>query len=164
MGHKVHFRPPDTRFVGRGIERMFLGQYGHSLDDKNRVTLPARWRGALEHGVVITRGLERCLWVYTLDEWAKVSEQIDAPSWTRESRAFSRLMFSGAIDVTPDRQGRIRIPDYLTKYAGIASDVVIVGMNSKIEIWSHDQWIDMEAVLEEDPEGIAEQFQNLGLR
>jgi MraZ protein len=73
-------------------------------------------------------------------------------------------MFSGAIDLTPDRQGRIRIPDYLIKYAGIASDVVIVGMNSKIEIWAQDQWVDMEAILEEDPEGIAEEFENRGIR
>jgi MraZ protein len=144
---------------------MFLGQHEHSLDDKNRITLPARFRGPLEHGVVITRGLDRCLWVYTLDEWDKVADKIDGPAWTqRGSRAFSRLMFSGAVDVTPDRQGRIRIPDYLLKYAGITSDVVIVGLRSKIEIWARDQWVEIEAILEEDPEGIAEQFDSLGIK
>lgn len=143
---------------------MFLGQYEHSLDDKGRVTLPARFRAALERGVVVTRGLDGCLWVFTLEKWDEVAAKIDSLPWTqRGGRNFVRLMFSGAVDASPDKQGRIRIPDYLLKYAGISSEVVILGLNSKMEIWAGDRWTEQQATVEEDPEGLAEQLYSLGI-
>lgn len=143
---------------------MFLGQFEHSLDEKNRLTLPARLRSDLEGGMVITRGIDPCLLVFTLDKWKELAAKIDElPLTQKNSRLFSRLMFSKAVNVVPDRQGRIRIPDYLLAYAGINSDVVIVGLNSKIEIWSKERWAEQEAYVEKDIERVAELFASLGI-
>ena len=143
---------------------MFLGQFEHSLDDKFRVTLPARFRGELALGVVITRGLDRSLWVFTRDKWDEVAAKIDSIPWThKEGRSFARLMFSGAGDAVPDKQGRVRIPDHLLKYAGIESDIIVVGVNSRIELWDPDQWTDQLAIFEEDPDGLAAQLTDHGI-
>jgi len=143
---------------------MFLGQYEHTIDEKNRLTLPSRFRAELEGGVVVTRGIDHCLWIFPEKKWGELASKIDSlPLTQKDSRAFSRLMFSGAVDAVPDRQGRVRIPDYLLRYAGIDGDVVVVGLNSKIEVWSRERWSVQEAYVEEDPEGIAAQLYDLGI-
>ncbi len=144
---------------------MFLGQYEHSLDEKGRVTVPARFRHLLERGVVITRGPDHCLWVFEGDKWEQIAAKLDSALSLagRDSRLFTRLMFSSAIDDVPDKQGRVRIPDYLLRFAGITSEVVIVGMNSRLEIWSRERWAEQEAYLEDHPEEIAEHFANLSI-
>src|SRR3989344_8531771 len=104
---------------------MFIGEYRHSLDEKNRLAVPAKFRASLTRGAVITRGLDNCLFVYTKEEWIKLSEKISAlPLAQAKSRAFSRLMLAGAMEAAVDKQGRMLIPDYLKQFANFKKNVV----------------------------------------
>jgi MraZ protein len=142
---------------------MFVGRYEHTLDEKKRVALPARFRNLVEHGVVITRGPDHCLWILPRDKWEQIAAKLDSAINLagKDSRLLTRLFFSGAVDEMPDNQRRVRIPDYLLKYAGIDSDVIIVGMNSRLEIWSRERWLEQEAYIEEHPEEISEHFASM---
>src|SRR3990167_1105374 len=124
---------------------MFYGQYEHSLDTKDRVIIPSKFREIFKEHYAekffITRGLDRCLFVFTDEDW-KVQERRfrDMPFTREESRKFNRLYFSGAAEVLCDKQGRILIPSYLKEYAEIKQDVVIVGVSDRIEIWAKEKW------------------------
>ena len=124
---------------------MFYGEYDHSLDNKGRVIIPAKFREIFKEHYAerffITRGLDRCLFVFTEEAW-KVQEKRfrDMPFTKPESRKFNRLFFSGACDVVCDKQGRILIPDYLKSYAEIKEQVMIIGVSDRIEIWSKEKW------------------------
>ena len=142
---------------------MFLGAFEHTLDDKGRITLPAKFRDELDQGVVITRGLDLCLFLFPLHEWTPLAERISAlPLVNSDARNLRRLMFSGASDVIPDRQGRILIPAYLREYANLNSQVVITGLNTYIEIWNAETWYQVKAQAEEDVVK-AEQWEELGI-
>ena len=124
---------------------MFYGQYEHALDAKDRVIIPAKFREIFKEHYAekfyITRGLDRCLFVFTEDDWKTQESKFRALSFTREeSRKFNRLYFSGAVDVICDKQGRVLIPSYLKEYAAIKEDVVIIGVSDRIEIWAKDKW------------------------
>ena len=124
---------------------MFYGQYEHSLDAKDRVIIPSKFREIFKEHYAekffITRGLDRCLFVFTEEEWKLQERRFRDMSFTREeSRKFNRLYFSGACEVLCDKQGRILIPTYLKSYAEIKQDVVIIGVSDRIEIWSKDKW------------------------
>lgn len=143
---------------------MFLGEFSHNLDDKGRLTIPAKFRDELAGGLVITRGIDRCLFVFPRQGWDNLAEQIAAlPLTQRNARNFSRLMFSGAADFIPDRQGRVLIPQGLRDYAGLDSEAIVIGLYDRLEIWNLDNWTDVKAEVEEDPESIAEQLQELGI-
>ena len=150
--------------MGR-LAQMFLGRYEHSLDEKNRVTLPARFRADLEHGVVITKGIaDPCLWVFPYERFKQVAEKADAlPLTQKAARAFSRLVFTNAVDDIPDRQGRVRIPDYLLQFAGIKSEALILGNNGRLEIWSPERWTAQEAYSDEHQEEMAALLNDLGI-
>jgi len=142
---------------------MFLGEFEHTLDDRGRITLPAKFRAELAQGVVITRGLDRCLFLFPMDQWVPLAERISAlPLGKPSARALRRLLFSGASDVVPDRQGRILIPAYLREYANINGQVVITGLNTYIEVWSAEVWHQAEAQAEESVVN-AEQWEGLGI-
>ncbi len=120
---------------------MFLGEFTHSIDDKGRLTIPAKFRGELAAGLVVTRGFDQNLVVYTLAGWKDLAARIAAKPVTDPGmRAFRRRVFSGAVDLEPDRQGRILIPDYLRDFAGITNEVVIAGMFDYLELWSSEAW------------------------
>ncbi len=124
---------------------MFYGEYKHSLDNKGRVIIPAKFREIFKEQYVekffITRGLEQCLFVFTEETWKTQEKKFrDMPFTKGDSRKFNRLFFSGAVDVVCDKQGRILIPDYLKEYAAIEEAVVIIGVSDRIEIWSKDKW------------------------
>lgn len=142
---------------------MFLGEYEHSLDDKGRLTLPARFRDRLASGVVVTRGLDGCLFVFTKEEWNKIVSALDERlSFTKKSaRAFARFFFSGAADIIPDRQGRVLIPSFLRNYASLNSEVVIIGANNRLEIWNPERWRETLSEVEANAEMIAEQFDDI---
>ncbi len=143
---------------------MFLGEFAHSIDDKGRLTIPAKFRDELESGVVVTRGLDGCLWALGRAEWEVLSDKISAlPLTSKPARDFSRLMFGSAVDSIPDRQGRILVPQNLREFAGIDSDTVIVGAKSRLEIWNPEKWNQLMAHLVEDTEAIAAQLQDLGI-
>ena len=133
------------------LEQMFLGEYQYTIDDKGRLTIPAKFRRPLLNGLVITRGLDRNLAIYPLDEWAKLVERIERlPYSDPEARRLRRLIFSGASDVEPDRQGRVNIPTYLLEYGMISKEAVVAGMNAYIELWSPEQWQSVRKALEDE--------------
>ncbi len=128
---------------------MFLGEYTHTIDDKGRLTVPAKFRGELAAGMVVTRGFDNNLMVYPLSEWEKLAEEILArPLAEARMREFRRRVFSGAVDVEPDRQGRILIPPYLREFAHIEGEVVVVGMFNYIEVWSTAEWLAVREQIE----------------
>jgi len=123
---------------------MFLGEYQHSIDEKGRVILPARFRDQLGSTFIVTRGLDGCLFVYPREEWLKLSSEVqNLPLAKKDARAFSRLLFSGAAEGECDKQGRVSIPNVLREYAGIQKDVVIIGVSTRIEIWSAESWAEI---------------------
>jgi len=141
----------------------FLGEFEHTLDDRGRVTLPAKFRADLARGVVITRGLDRCLFLFPIDEWAPLAERISAlPLGRPKARVLRRLLFSGASNVLPDRQGRILIPAYLREYANINGQVIIAGLNTYVELWDAEAWYRVKAQTEADVLN-AEQWEELGI-
>ena len=122
---------------------MFLGQYQHSLDEKGRVILPAKFRGQLEGGAYMARGRDGCVCVYPTDEWERVSKAMQelATRGTQERQA-ARSFFAGAAEVAPDRQGRVPVPVHLRDFAGLSleREVVVAGVLSRIEIWDSQKW------------------------
>lgn len=132
---------------------MLLGEFEHTLDEKNRLTLPAKFRDAFASGVVVTRGMDGCLYAYGRDEFAVLADRVRAlDPLGRESRLMQRHFFSGATDAEPDKQGRIMIPAALLESAGLKREVVVAGVYDHLEIWDRAAW---RAHLEE-VEGSAE--------
>jgi MraZ protein len=121
---------------------MLLGEHEHTIDDKNRVTLPAKFRPAFAEGVVLTRGLETCVEAYTPRQWAeRVAGRLDAlDPLSGEARAVRRFMFSGASDETLDRQGRVTLPAALIRHAKLEREVVVAGVHDHLEIWDRAAW------------------------
>jgi MraZ protein len=120
---------------------MLLGTHTPKLDEKGRLFLPAKFRDELSEGVVITRGQERCLYVFSAKEFAEVHEKLrQAPASVKDARDYLRVMLSGASDETPDKQGRVLLPAMLRSYAGLTKDLVIIGVGSRAEIWDADAW------------------------
>lgn len=143
---------------------MFIGEFEHAVDDKGRVALPARFRPKLAEGLVVTRGLDGCLFVFPMADWERLAERIGALPMTQAgARQFQRLMFSGATDCQLDGQGRIGLPAYLREYAGIDRDAVVIGVNTRAEIWSRARWAEQRAKVEQASDEIAEQLQGLGI-
>ena len=120
---------------------MFFGEFEHSIDTKGRLTIPAKFKEPLSGGIVITRGLDGCLWAFTKDEWKQVSQKIANLTMANiEARRFMRFMFSSASEAIPDRNGRVIIPQKLREYAQIDGEVIVAGMMNKIELWSPLCW------------------------
>ncbi|HEY7106495.1 MAG TPA: division/cell wall cluster transcriptional repressor MraZ [Acidimicrobiia bacterium] len=126
---------------------MFLGEYQHSLDAKGRVILPARFRDQLATGAFVTKGRGGCLFVFTPEEFEDVASTVREQSkrGAKELNA-ARVFFSGAVDVTPDKQGRVALPANLREYAGLTRDVVVLGVFSRIEIWDRERWSELDRV------------------
>lgn len=136
---------------------MFMGEYNNKLDAKGRMIVPSKFRGELSDQFVITRGLDKCLFGYTQDEWSRIEESMKNLSLTkRDARKFMRLFFSGATVVEVDKQGRINIPRNLRTYAGLEKDCTIIGVSNRIEIWETAEWTDFYTESEENFEDIAE--------
>ena len=143
---------------------MFYGEFTHTLDEKNRLIVPMRLRGKIRETFVerfiITKGLDNCLFLFTVDEWRLFENKIKAlPLTGKDARAYTRHLFSGASECTIDKQGRISIPLYLKNYAQIRKDVIIIGVMSRIEIWSRENWISYSKNTERSVNEIAEQLE-----
>lgn len=129
---------------------MFLGTFSPKLDDKGRLILPAKFRDELEHGLVVTRGQERCLYVFSRNEFEGMHDRIrNAPITSKLGRDYLRVFLSGAHDETPDKQHRITIPATLREYAGLDRDLVVIGAGSRAEIWNATAWQEYLASNEE---------------
>ena len=142
---------------------MFYGEFKHTLDRKQRIIIPAKFREALKEHYVerffITRGLDKCLFMFAEDEWKVQEQKFKSLSFTKaESRKFNRLYFSGASEMIPDKQGRILIPDYLRGYAEIKKEVYVIGVSNRIEIWSQQLWEEYYAKSKDTFEDVAEKL------
>ena len=143
---------------------MFLGEFEHSLDDKGRLAIPAKFRPGLGQGLVLTRGLDRCLFVWPLAEWRTVAEKLGRLSLMHaDARRLQRLLFSGAVDTQLDRLGRVLVPSFLRTYAGLQDDAVVAGVLNRIEIWDREQWAVERTAAEDQSSELAEHLSNLGL-
>lgn len=143
---------------------MLIGQYEHTIDSKKRLALPAKFRGELGEKVVITRGIDNCLIVYTEEEWKGTAEKLSKlPSSQSEARSFARIMLAGAMESSLDKLGRILIPDYLKKYAGLEKNVVICGLTNRLEIWDLNKWDSYKKGVEKEVSNIASKLGDLGI-
>ena len=141
---------------------MFLGRYAHSVDTKGRLAIPARFREELAAGVVLTRGIDRCLALYPMATWLPLAEQVSAlPIADPDARTFRRMVFAEAVDLELDAQGRILLPPELRRYAEIDRDAYVVGVNTSIEIWSPARWDAQSALMENDGAEIAQRLATL---
>ena len=144
----------------------FTGEFRHSLDERGRVAIPARFRPRLAGGATLAKWLDGCLGLFPPDEWEDLSRKIAAlPLASADGRAFSRFMFSGAMETELDRQGRVLVPGYLREYAGIepGQEVFVVGAHSRVELWAPGAWEPYRSRIDSEPEALAEHVSHLGI-
>ncbi len=138
---------------------MLIGEYRHTIDAKKRIAVPANFRKEIGKKVVVTCGLDNCLFVYPLGQWQKVSVEIGNHSMNQaDARGFTRFMFGGAVESDVDAMGRVLIPDYLKDFAGLKNKVVIVGIKDRVEIWDERRWNEYSTKVEKQAEVIAEKL------
>lgn len=143
---------------------MFIGEYQHSVDPKKRLALPSKFRKELGARVVVTRGLDKCLFVYPIKTWKDLAEKLGTlPMGESSTRSFVRLMLAGAVDSDVDSQGRILLPEYLKEYAGLNRSVTVAGLFNRLEIWDEMKWKTYKGKAEESSDEIAEQLGKLGI-
>jgi MraZ protein len=143
---------------------MLIGQYEHTIDNKKRLALPAKFRGELGDKVIITRGIDGCLALFTQQQW-----KIESDKWggltisQAESRSFARMMLAGAMEVALDKLGRILIPDYLKQYASLKKNIVICGLSNRLEIWDSAKWETYKKKAEKGVDEIVSKLGGLGI-
>lgn len=143
---------------------MLIGEYTHAIDDKNRLSLPAKFRKIMGKKVYITPGLDSCLFVFTPKEWAKIEEKLSEASMGQsDSRSFSRHMFAGASEAEVDSIGRILVPDFLREKANLKNKCVIIGVSSRVEIWNEKTWSEYKKVVEKQADTLAEKLGQVGV-
>jgi MraZ protein len=143
---------------------MLLGEFEHTIDDKGRLTVPAKFRGRLANGVAVSKGIDPCLWLYPSDVWAQLAEEINGlPMTEPRAREFRRQVFGSASDSVPDKQGRVSLPSYLREYANIDNKAMIIGLYDHCEIWNPERWRKRQRESDNNPEARAEQFASLGI-
>ena len=120
---------------------MFIGEYHHTIDEKGRIIVPAKFREELGNNFIVTRGIEDCLFVYSAENWAKITNKLSSLPFThKDARTFNRFFMSGATDVELDKQGRMNLPAPLISYAHLLKDCVIIGTGDRLEVWSEESW------------------------
>lgn len=143
---------------------MFIGEYTHAIDEKGRLSIPAKFRRSLVGTVVLTRGLDHCLFLYPQAQWEALAQKLAAlPITHAKARAFARLMLAGAWDATLDTQGRVVLPEYLRTYAGITKPVVVAGLYNRLEIWALSTWHEYRKASERDSNDIASSLGEIGI-
>ncbi|MDO8599387.1 MAG: division/cell wall cluster transcriptional repressor MraZ [bacterium] len=136
---------------------MFIGEYRHSIDEKGRLAIPTKYRDQLIRGAVVTRGLDRCLFIYPIAAWEELAGRLAAlPLSKANTRSFARFLLAGAMDVELDKQGRIVVPEYLRSFAGVQKSVVVAGLYNRIEVWDEDQWNRYRGAAEQGSTEVAE--------
>jgi len=143
---------------------MFIGEYNHTLDDKGRLAIPAKFRAILKIGAVVTKGLDNCLFLYTKEQWGKIAARFAAlPISQAKSRAFARHLLAGAMDLEFDNQGRITLPEYLRQFSSLKKKVIITGLYNHLEIWNELAWNKYKTETEKNSNAIAEELGDLGI-
>ncbi len=143
---------------------MFIGEYHYTIDNKGRLAIPVKFREILDKSAVVTRGIDICLFLYPKKEWETLALKLASlPISQNKTRAFTRLMLAGAMDVEMDKLGRIMLPDYLRSYAGLSKKVVIAGLYNRLEIWDEKKWEEYKKQSEKESPDIAEALGGLGV-
>jgi len=141
---------------------VFLGRHAHGLDAKGRLAIPARFREELASGLVLTRGIDRCVALYPLASWTLLAAKVEAlPIGDPDARTFRRLVFAGAVDLELDGQGRILVPPELRRYAALEREVVVIGVHTAVELWSPEHWAMVSAMLDNDGAALAQRLTDL---
>ena len=121
---------------------MFIGEYQHSIDAKSRIIIPSKFREELGYKFILTKGLDNCLFIYSMEEWKKFEDKlINLPIASKEARAFVRYFFSSAVECEIDKQGRLTIPQNLREHAKIDKELITIGVMSRVEVWSKQEWV-----------------------
>lgn len=142
---------------------MFIGEYEHTLDEKKRVSLPKQFRTGLGKKMVMTRGLDNCLFVYSKANWEKVAEKLQALSFAQaDTRGFNRFILSGAAEVETDVAGRILIPEHQKEFAGLKKTVVFAGVSDRVEVWDAETWKAYKSRIEKQADSMAEKLGEIG--
>ena len=142
---------------------MFIGEYGHTLDEKKRVSLPKPFAKALGKKMVLPRGLDTCLFLFSAEAWKEVAKKLQSLSFAQaDTRGFNRFLLSGAVEVTPDGAGRILIPDHQKEFAGLKRAVVFAGVSDRVEIWDSEQWKEYKRRIEKQADAMAEKLGEIG--
>ena len=145
------------------MKYMFIGEYEHALDEKKRVMLPKTFANGLGKKMVVTRGLDNCLFVYSLTTWKKVSERLQDLSFAKaDTRGFNRFMLSGAMEVEADKAGRILLSDHHKQFAGLKRSVVFAGVSDRVEVWDSELWKAYKEKIEKQAEAMAEKLGEVG--
>ncbi|GAB6084915.1 division/cell wall cluster transcriptional repressor MraZ [Alkaliphilus crotonatoxidans] len=143
---------------------MFFGEYHHTIDTKGRVSIPAKYREQLGESFILTKGLDNCLFIYTLEEWRVMENKLkQLPLTNKDARAFVRFFFSGATECELDNQGRIRIPNNLREYAHLEKEAVMIGVATRIEVWSLAEWQEYNSDANLSYDEIASKMAELGI-
>lgn len=147
---------------GEEVSLMFMGEYRHNIDEKGRLIVPAKFRESLGKEFVVTKGIDKCLFVYPLSEWMTIEEKFRQANTTNASaRKFARFFFAGACNVEMDKQGRILLPPQLREFANLSKDIVTVGVLNRVEIWDKSTWDGTNTF--DDMDEVAEQMAELGI-
>lgn len=143
---------------------MLIGEYIHTIDDKSRISLPSKFRKEIGKKLVLTRGLDNCLFLYSLKEWKSVSEKLALlPMGQADTRGFGRFMFAGAVEIDVDALGRILIPDFLKDFAKLAEKVVFAGVQTRVELWNETAWDEYKKRIETQGDALAEKLGQVGI-
>lgn len=143
---------------------MLIGEYTHTLDEKNRMSLPVKFRKEIGNSIVIAPGLDNCLSIFTIKEWQKISSKLSNSSMlASDNRSFSRFMFGQAVVVSVDSQGRILIPENLKNRSKLSSKVVVIGVQNRAEIWNEKAWKDYKKVVETQADALADKLGKIGV-
>ncbi len=143
---------------------MLIGEYTHTIDDKNRLSLPSKFRKEMGKKVVLTPGLDKCIFVFSQTEWKKISEKLSQSSMlSADSRSFNRFLLGGAVETEVDSIGRILIPDFLKSRATLSSKVAVVGVQTRVELWSEGAWSEYKKVVEKEADTLAEKLGQVGM-
>ena len=142
---------------------MFMGEYNHTIDAKGRLIVPAKFREILGDNFIVTKGLDGCLFVYPNDEWTRFEGKLKSlPLTNKNARQFTRFFLAGAAACEVDKQGRILLPQVLREFASLEKDVVLIGVASRIEIWSRERWDESMNTYDGDMDEVAENMESLG--
>lgn len=143
---------------------MLIGEYTHSIDEKNRISLPVKFREKMGKKVVVTPGLDHCLFVFTPKEWERISQKLSEASLGQsDNRSFSRFMFGGAVEADIDSIGRILVPDFLQSWANLKGKVSVIGVQSRVEIWNEKAWGEYKKGVEVQAGTLAEKLGQIGV-
>ncbi|MFH1454985.1 MAG: division/cell wall cluster transcriptional repressor MraZ [bacterium] len=158
-----HIRDRDLHKINNLSKNMLIGEYIHTLDDKKRVSLPVKFRKEVGKKIIVTAGLDNCLWIFTLAQWKKISEKLSNFSMLQaDNRSFNRYMFGSATEVEVDTIGRILLPEFLVSRASLKNKIAVVGVQDRIEIWNESAWREYKDVVEKKADQLAEKLGQAG--